>query len=167
MTAASRRFVLTALAAMPVGGVPALADVAATGEPDPIFSLIDAARLARARLYEVLDVFNELEELELSNKLDEQHRELLADVEEKESQCCGALYYAENAILGTKLCTHAGVATQLIFAADRYSANEVDEYLIPLLVNAARVIDNAVVSKIGLSDQLARRLSEDQAEIES
>jgi hypothetical protein len=77
MTAASRRFVLTALAAMPVGGVPALADVAATGEPDPIFSLIDAARLARARLYEVLDVFNELEELELSNKLDEQHRELL------------------------------------------------------------------------------------------
>jgi hypothetical protein len=101
-----------------------------------------------ARLYEVLDLFNELEELELSNKLDEQHRELLADVEEKESQCCGALYYAENAILGTKLCTHAGVATQLIFAADRYSANEVDEYRIPLLVNAARTIDGELVSKI-------------------
>jgi hypothetical protein len=56
-----------------------------------------------ARLYEVLDLFNELEELELSNKLDEQHRELLADVEGEASQCSGALSDVEDAILGTKL----------------------------------------------------------------
>jgi len=55
-----------------------------------------------ARLYEVLDLFNELEELELSNKLDEQHREL-ADVEGEASQCSGALSDVEDAILGTKL----------------------------------------------------------------
>jgi hypothetical protein len=32
----------------PCGGVPALADEADTGEPDRIFALIDAARLAKA-----------------------------------------------------------------------------------------------------------------------
>jgi hypothetical protein len=43
----------------------------------------------------------------------------------------------------------------------------VNEYFLPLLVNAARTIDGELVSKIGLSEYLAKRLSEDQAEIES
>jgi hypothetical protein len=42
----SRRSVLTAIAAVPVAGVPAVAEVADTSEPDPIFALIDAAKLA-------------------------------------------------------------------------------------------------------------------------
>jgi hypothetical protein len=52
MTAASpsRRSVLTALAAAPVTGVPALAGAPDPGEPDPVFALIDAARLALERL---------------------------------------------------------------------------------------------------------------------
>jgi len=41
-------------------------------------------------------------------------------------------------------------SAQLIFAAERYSLNESDEYLVPLLVNAARTIDGPRVSKIGL-----------------
>jgi hypothetical protein len=41
----SRSSVLTALAAVSAASVPALADVADTSEPDPIFALIDAARL--------------------------------------------------------------------------------------------------------------------------
>jgi hypothetical protein len=50
----SRRSVLTALAVVPAAGVPALADVADASEPDPIFALIDAARLTTAALNEAL-----------------------------------------------------------------------------------------------------------------
>jgi hypothetical protein len=42
----SRRSVLTAIAAVSVAGVPALADAADAGEPAPVFALIDAPRLA-------------------------------------------------------------------------------------------------------------------------
>jgi len=64
MTAASpsRRSVLTALAAVPVTGVPALADVANTGEPDPVFALIDSARLARKAREAALEIENAIEE---------------------------------------------------------------------------------------------------------
>jgi hypothetical protein len=127
-----------------------LAGASDAGEPEPIFALIDAARQARARLYEVLDDLNELEELEYSNKPDELS---LAEVEEKESQCCRAIHDAEDAVLGAKPCTHAGVAAQLMFAAEIYSVNESDEYLVPLLVNAAWTIEGPHVSKIGLSER--------------
>jgi hypothetical protein len=112
----------------------------------------------RARLDQVHDDLNELEELEYSNKPDELS---LAEVEEKESQCCRAIHDAEDAVLGAKPCTHAGVAAQLIFAAEIYSVNESDEYLVPFLVNSARTIDGPLVSKIGLSEYLAERLSDD------
>ena len=144
----SRRTVLTALAVTPVAGVPALADAAGTSEPDPIFALIDAAKRANANLSEA--------------------------AEEKESECVHILLDAEKAVLNAKPRTLTGLAAQLLFAAE-YLAGETmlfdagplfDEgtCLLPLLVNAARMIDGPLVSKIGLSDRLAKILSfEEQA----
>jgi hypothetical protein len=80
---------------------------------------------------------------------------------------CRIQCHAEDAVLDAKPLTLSGLAAQLMCAAERYSVNEKDEYFLPLLVNAARMIDGPLVSKIGLSEQLAERLSEDQAEIES
>jgi hypothetical protein len=178
MTAASRRSILTALAAVPAVGVPALDDVADTSEPDPVFSLIDAARLALEALNEALEIENAIEEEAIAARrakyggapwprdLEDECPPLKAAQEKIDAlgtiQCD-----AEDAVLDAKPRTLAGVAAQLICAAERYSVNEKDEYFLPLLVNAARMIDSAVVSKIGLSEQLAGRLSEDQAEIES
>jgi hypothetical protein len=76
------------------------------------------------------------------------------------------------------LTTWSGLVAQLIFAAE-FLAEETslgedgpnfDEgtVLLPLLVNAARMIDSAVVPKIELSEQLAKIMSfVDQAENES
>jgi hypothetical protein len=147
--------------------VPAVAGVADTSEPDAIFALIDAAKLAQARFLKVLEELNnKLEELSHSGELDAQRRtnlELsLAEVREKERQCCGASSDADNAVLDAKPRTLVGLASPLIFAAECYLFNEKDEYFLPLLVNAARMIDGPLVSKIGLSEQLAEILSDDE-----
>jgi hypothetical protein len=162
MTAASRRSVLTALAAVPAAGVPAFAAIADTSKPDPIFALIDAAKQANARLHD--------EGLRYSGELDEQRR---ANLE----LSAKAAREAEDAALAAKPRTLAGLAEQLIFAAEFLAEQTClcedgpwfDEAtdILPLLVNAARMLDGELVSKIGLSEQLAERLSEDQAEIES
>jgi hypothetical protein len=44
----SRRSVLTAVATVPIAGLPALADIADAGKPDPVFALIEAAKQADA-----------------------------------------------------------------------------------------------------------------------
>jgi hypothetical protein len=135
----SRRSVLTALA-VSAAGVPALAGVAGTIEPDPNFALIDAARLANAA-----------------------HNAQHAD--------CAAVFDTEDAVLDAMPRTHAGVAAQLMFAAEfmaeQVSIDENDpawDRILLLLVNAAQVIDGPLVSKIGFSERLAEILSyEDQA----
>jgi hypothetical protein len=66
---------------------------------------------------------------------------------------------AEDAVLDAKPRTLAGLAAQLICAAERYSLNANDEYLVPLLVNAARTIGG---SEIELLEQLAEFLSDDE-----
>jgi hypothetical protein len=84
---------------------------------------------------------------------------------------------AEDAVIDAKPRTWSGLVAQLIFAAE-FLAEEAslgedgpnfDEgtVLLPLLVNAARMIDSAVVSKIELSEQLAKMSFVDQAENES
>jgi hypothetical protein len=52
----SRRSVLTALAAVHVASAPVLAGIADAGEPDPIFALIDAAKLATAAYAEAVQI---------------------------------------------------------------------------------------------------------------
>jgi len=149
MTAASpsRRSVLTALAAVPPAGVPALADAAATGDPDPLFALIDAVKLAEAA----------------------------RDAQDADYD---AVFDAEDAVMDARPRTRAGVAAQLMFAAEFLAELiEFDEdgpklgvrdRILLLLVNAAQVIDGSLVSKIRLSERLAEILSYvDQAENES
>jgi hypothetical protein len=180
MTAASpsRRSVLTALAAVPVAGVPALADVANTSEPDPIFALLDAARFAKAKYSKALEIEGAAERQAFAIREaeygDDRRCNLKAiypplKVARKKCAALGyALSVAEEAALDAKARTLAGLAAQLIFAAESYeSALDLDYCLVPLLVNPAWAIEGPLVSKIGLSEQLAGRLSEDQAEIES
>jgi hypothetical protein len=153
MTAASRRSVLTALAAVPAAGVPALADVAGTSEPDPVFALIDAAKQANARLHE---------ELRYSGELDEQR---CANLE----LSAKAAWEAEDAALAAKPRTLAGLAEQLIFAAEFLAEQTClcedgpwfDEatVILPLLMNAARMVDGSFASKIALSERLAKIMS--------
>src|SRR5262245_17787249 len=140
----SRRTVLTALAAATTASVPAFASVAGTSELDPIFALIEAAKRANANLSET--------------------------AEEKESECVHILLDAEKAVLNAKPRTLAGLVAQFLFAAEYLAEltwlNEdggpfySDEGLVlPLLVNAARMVDGALVAKIGLSDRLEKILS--------
>jgi hypothetical protein len=136
----SRRSVLTALAAVPVAGVPAVAGVANASEPDPIFALIDAARLAKVSLSAAPGDLDEIEEDKLS--------ELLRK--------------AEGAVLKAKPRTLAGLAAQLIFAADFWAYDDPGNFLVPFLVNAARTIDAPLVSKIGFSKHVAECLSDDE-----
>jgi hypothetical protein len=58
----------------------------------------------------------------------------LKAVREKNHPLSGIQCRAEDAVLDAKPCTLSGLAAQLIFAAERYSLNETDEYFLPLLV---------------------------------
>jgi hypothetical protein len=83
-------------------------------------------------------------------------------VREKTKALCYIVGDAENAVLDAKPRTLAGLAAQLIFAAEIWVYDDLSGFLIPLLVNAARMIDGPLVSKIALSKQLAERLSDDE-----
>jgi hypothetical protein len=164
--------------------VSALAGVAGTSEPDPIFALINAARLAWAahvaappaesaaqkEAYAIRDAHYggdqrcDLEAIYPPLKVAQERVYALCDI------ACDA----EDAALGAKPSTLAGLAAQFIFAAECL-AEETQLFddgplfdngtrILPLLVNAARMIDAPLVSRIGLSERLAKILSyEDQA----
>jgi hypothetical protein len=68
---------------------------------------------------------------------------------------------AEMAVIAAKATTRAGLVTQLMFAAEGWARR--GGYITSLLVNAARAIDGPLVSKIGLSEHLAKMLSETDA----
>jgi hypothetical protein len=178
MTAASRRSVLTALAAVPVAGVPALVDVADTSEPDPIFVLIDVARLAKEAHEAALEIESDIEEEAIAARkakygdgpypraLEDEYPPLKA-VQEKNDPLCGIQCRAEDAVLDAKPCALAGLAGQLIIAAGVWLHNEPDhDRLLSLLVNAARLVGGP---EIKLPEELAEFISddEDQAGIES
>jgi hypothetical protein len=110
----SRRSVLTALAEVPAPGVPALADVANTSEPDPIFALIDAAKRAETVLLEASGQLGEMEEQCRANP-----NLSLAEADENAAKCCHVLCDAEDAVLDVKPRTLSGLAAQLMFAAER------------------------------------------------
>lgn len=90
-----------------------------------------------------------------------------------------ALQAAEKAVFDARPRTRAGIAAQLIYAAEyiaeyvrlpRDEAPELNDQdvILPLLVNAARSIDPAGVPKIALGDRLAKMLSyADQADNET
>jgi hypothetical protein len=172
MTAASRRSVLTALAAVPVASVPVLADAADAGEPDPIFALIDAARLALKAHEEALDNCFDPAEAQAVALAKVRFGDKLCDLEalypplkaaQEKIDALGTIQCdAEDAVLDAKPRTLSGLAAQLIFAAEIWLYNDPADFLVPLLVNAARMIDGPLVSKIGLSEYLAEHLSDDE-----
>lgn len=129
--------------------------------------------MGRARLHEVLGELNRLEELEYSGELEEQLRanlELsLAAVREKEGECVEKILNADDAVLHAKPRTRGGAVAQLMFAAELLAEQipldedgpefSDDNRILPLLVNAAQMIDWPLFSKIGLSERLAKILS--------
>lgn len=129
---------------MPVAGVPALAGVADAGEPDPVFGLIDAAKQERAYLDEYFD------------NLDGQPASLV-----EAGRKCETVLMAEMAAIAAKATTSAGLVTQLMFAAEWWAQH--DGYIVSPLVNAARMLDGPLVSKIGLSERLANAQRRSQA----
>jgi hypothetical protein len=157
MTASpSRRSVLTALAAVPAVGVPALADVADAGEPDPIFALIEAANLAKAKYSKALEIEGAAErqafairEAEYGDDRRCNLKAIYPPLKAAEKKCAAfgyALGVAEEAALDAKARTRAGLAAQLMFAAENYeSALNLDYCLVPLLVNAARTIGGSEI----------------------
>jgi hypothetical protein len=129
--------------------VPALAvaGVAGTSEPDPIFALIDAAKLAEAAFYEASDRVMAMH-----------HADPARDAAyEKSSALCEILCDAEDAVFNAKPRTLAGLAAQLIFAAEYAADGREADYLFPVVMNVARLLDGPLVSKIGLSERLANK----------
>jgi hypothetical protein len=179
----SRCTVLTALAAVPVAGMPALADAADADELGPIFALIEAAKVAEAAhneaLHSLLYPAEKQAYAERAKHGDGPHKALediyppLKAAREKLYALSTIQCDAEDAVIDAKSRTRAGLAAQLMFAAEFLAEQtnlgeegpEFDDttVLLPLLVNAARMIDSPLVSKIALSDRLAEILSyEDQ-----
>jgi hypothetical protein len=143
------------------------------GEPDPIFALIDAVRLAKAAHEAALKIEYAIKEEanaavqakygdgRRGQALEDEYPPLKA-VREKNDSLSTIQCDAENAVLDAKPRTLAGLAAQLIFAAEIWVYDDLSGFLIPLLVNAAQMIDGPLVSKIALSKQLAERLSDDE-----
>jgi hypothetical protein len=173
----SRRSVLTALAAVPVAGVPAVADVADTSESDPIFALIDAVRLALKAHEEALEIQADIEEEAIAAAkakyggaprpldLEEDEYPPLKEIREKNDPLSGIQCDAENAVLDAKPRTLAGLAGQLIIAAGVWLHNEPDhDRLLSLLVNAARLVGG---SEIEIPEELAEFISDDEDQPEN
>jgi hypothetical protein len=166
----SRRSVLTALAAVPVASVPALAGVGDASEPDPIFALIDAARLALKAHEEALENCFDPAEVQALALAEAKFGDKPCDLEalypplkaarEKVDPLGRIQYDAEDAVLGAKPRTLAGLAAQLVFAAHFWEYDDPGNFLVPFLVNAARTIDAQLVSKIGFSEHVAECLDE-------
>jgi hypothetical protein len=177
MTAASRRSVLTALATAPAAGVPAFAgDAADAGEPDPIFALIDAAKMALKALNEALEIENDIEEETIAavrakygdgpwpRDLEDEYPPLKAMME-KTSLLSDIQCRAEDAVLDGKPRALAGLAAQLIVAAGVWLDNEPDHHrLMVLLVNAARMVGGP---EIEIPEELAEFLSDDEDQPEN
>ncbi len=170
----SRRSVLTVVAAMPVASAPSLGSALDVGEPDQVFALIDAARLAMAEHVEQIRIEDAIAVKLVAERdgIDPLDPELKA-ANEKTAELCGISCDADDAVLNARPRTRAGVVAQLMFAAE-YMARSVilsgdgpwlydEDQILPILVNAARLIDGPLVSKIELSERLAKILSyEDQ-----
>jgi hypothetical protein len=122
---------------------------AATSEPDPIFALIDAAKLANAASKEATDRFIAMHAA-ADPARDEAHRKCLA--------LCHIASDANDAVFNAKPCTRAGLAAHSFLR--RYAAENSDtDFFFQAVVNAARLLDGPLVSRIGLSDRLAKILS--------
>jgi hypothetical protein len=163
------RDVLTALAAVSAVSVPALAGVADTGEPDPIFALIDAARLAKAAHIAALPSESAAQKQAYAIRDADYGGDRSCNLEticpalkaarEKVETLCDIECRAEDAVIDAKPRTLAGLIAQLIFAAEYLAemtmlAEDGPIYsdegrLLPLLVNAARMIDGPLSQRSG------------------
>jgi hypothetical protein len=149
---------------------------ATTGEPDPIFGLIEAASRAKAAHAEALQMLYAAEGLPFGPWGLEHEEPALTAAREKAAAAAGAQTDADDAVLRAKPRTARGAAALLIFAAELVAEvtplseewGPGDNLILTALVNVARTIDGPFVSEIGLSERLGKILSHvDQAENES
>jgi hypothetical protein len=83
---------------------------------------------------------------------------------EKTAALCGISCDADDAVFNAMPCTRAGLAAQLIFAAEYAAEHPGSDCLFQAAVKAAHLLDGPLVAKIGLSERLAEILSyEDHA----
>jgi hypothetical protein len=168
----SRRAMMTALAALPIATVPILASAAAI-EPDPIFALVAAAELAKAKAHEAIDIYSQMHEQARAAVLakfgdkpaqwDVEKEMLGVDAAgQRADQLNNAQWGAEKAVLCCKPLTAAGAIALLLFTAELAAGCDLDlDDVMPSFVNAARAIAGADASKINISKRLAGVLAGD------